>query len=63
MHNLCNGLDTYLFLLFIEVIDDNTNKKVEGEEWPEDDKEDEIDVHVNVDLTNRLLTHLVMKKH
>lgn len=39
---------TYLFLLLVEVVNDDTDKEVQGEERPEDDENDKIDVHVEV---------------
>lgn len=32
----------------VEVVDDDTDEKVQGEERPEDDEDDEVDVHVEV---------------
>ena len=51
-------LSTYLFLLFVEVINNDSDEKVECEERAEDDEEDEVEVHVDVDFANRLLTEL-----
>lgn len=39
---------THLFLLLVEVVDDDTDEKVQGEERPEDNEDDEVDVHVEV---------------
>ena len=52
---------TYLFLLFIEVINDDSDEKIKSEERAEDDEEDEVEVHVDVDFANRLLTELQVK--
>lgn len=46
---------TYLFLLLVEVVNDDTDEKVQGEERPEDDEHDEVDVHVEVVLPLGLL--------
>lgn len=46
---------TYLFLLLVEVVDDDTDEKVQGEERPEDNEDDEVDVHVEVVFPLRLL--------
>lgn len=54
--------NTYLFLLLIEVVDDDSDEEVQGEERPEDDEEDKVEVHVDVHLTNGLLTNLYQKK-
>jgi hypothetical protein len=53
-----NFIDTYLLLLFVEVVDDDSDEEVEGEEGPEDDEEDEVEVHVDVHLTYGLLPNL-----
>lgn len=50
---------TYLSLLLVEVVDDDTNEQVEGEEGAEDDEDDKVQVHVQVDLLDRLLLHLL----
>ena len=44
------GLDTYLLLLLVEVVDDDADEQVQGEEGAEDDEDDEIEVHVDVHL-------------
>ena len=50
--------DTYLGLLLVEVINNNTNEKVEGEEGAEDDEDDEVDIHVEVGFICWLLLNL-----
>ena len=52
-------IGTYLLLLFIEVVDDDTNEQVEREEGAKNDEEDEVQVHVDVHLVDGLLTDLV----
>lgn len=52
------GEETYLFLLLIEVVNDDTDKQVEGEEGSEDDEDDKIDVHVDIALIVWLLVRL-----
>ena len=52
------SLNTYLLFLFIEVIDDDSNEEIEGEEGAKDDEEDKVDVHVDVDLPDWLFTNL-----
>lgn len=54
--------NTYLFLLLVEVIDDDADEQVEREERAEDDEDDKVDVHVQVDLVRRLLFHLKATK-
>ncbi len=39
---------TYLFLLLVEVVDDDTNEQIEGEEGAEDNEDDKVEVHVQV---------------
>ena len=51
-------LDTYLLFLFIEIIDDNSNKQVKREEGSEDDEEYKVEIHVQVTFTNWLLSNL-----
>ena len=46
--------NTYLFLLFIEVINDHTNEEVECEKWAKDDEENKVEVHVDVGLPDWL---------
>lgn len=43
-------MDTHLLLLLVEVVNDDTDKEVEGKEGPEDDEDDKIEVHVDVHL-------------
>lgn len=52
------GEETYLFLLLIEVVDDDADEQVQGEEGAEDDEDDEVDVHVDVVLVLGLLVRL-----
>jgi len=47
--------------LFVEIVDDHTNEQVEGEKGSKDDEKDKVKVHVNVDLTDRLLAQLQEK--
>lgn len=50
--------DTYLFLLLVEIVNNDANEEVECEEGAENDKDDEVYVHVEVDLIRRLLLYL-----
>lgn len=50
--------NTHLFLLLVEVIDDDTNEEVESEEGAEDDEDDEVQVHVQVHLIVGLFLQL-----
>lgn len=56
------SLDTYLLFLFIEIIDDNSNKQVKREEGSEDDEEYKVEIHVQVTFTNWLLSNLKLKE-
>lgn len=38
--------NTYLLLLLVKVVYDDTDKQVQGEEGPEDDEDDEVEIHV-----------------
>ena len=49
---------TYLLFLLIEVIDDDPNKEIEGEERAKDNEEDKVDVHVDVNFPYWLVTNL-----
>ena len=52
------SLYTYLLFLFVEVIYDDSNEEIEGEEGAKDDEEDKVDVHVDVDLSDGLIPNL-----
>ena len=49
---------THLSLLLVEVVDDDADEEVEGEEGAEDNEDDKIEVHVEVDLLDGLLLYL-----
>lgn len=44
--DLCLCCGTYLSLLLVEVINDDTNEEVEGEEGTENNEDDKVQVHV-----------------
>ena len=52
---------TYLLLLFIEVINNDSNEKIESEEGSKDDEEHKVDVHPNVAFSYWLLSDLKHK--
>lgn len=52
---------TYLFLLLVKVVNDDTNEQVECEEGPKDDEDDKVEIHVQVHFILRLFSHL--KQH
>ena len=58
-----SGSDTHLSLLLVEVVDDDADKEVEGEEGTEDDEDDKVQVHVQVHFLDRLLLHLDTHAH
>ena len=49
---------TYLFLLLVEIVDDDTDEQVKGEEGAKDDEDDKVEVHVQVVFIFRLLFQL-----
>lgn len=49
---------TYLSFLLVEVVNNNTDEKIEGEEGAENDENDKVNVHVKVDFSDRLFLHL-----
>ena len=57
------SLNTYLLFLFIEVIDDDSNEEIEGEEGSKDNEEDKVDVHVDVDFPYWLVSNLELGKY
>ena len=52
------SLNTYLLLLLIEVIDDDSNEEIECEEGAKDNEEDKVEIHPNVDLSDWLIPDL-----
>lgn len=53
--------NTYLFLLLVEVVNDDAYEEVQGEEGTKDYEDDEVDVHVEVDLILWLLFNLARR--
>ena len=51
----------YLFLLHVEIFDDNSDEEVESEERTKDDEENEVHVHARSILELRLLVFLQFK--
>lgn len=62
MKNIWRQSSSYLFLLLVEVVNDHTNEEVQGEEGPENDEDNKVDVHVNVDFIFGLVFHLERKE-
>ncbi len=59
MHNPYSaGFNTYLSLLLVEIVNDDTDEEIEREEGAEDDEDDEVQIHVQAVLFNGLLFHL-----
>lgn len=52
-------MHTYLLLLLIEVVDNNADKEVQGEERAKDDKNHEVKIGKAVRLKARLLIFLL----
>ena len=52
-HEGVQGAPAFVLLL-IELVDDDTDQQVEGEEAAEDDEEDKVHVHVDAVLSMRL---------
>jgi hypothetical protein len=47
--------------LFVEIINDDTNEEIKSEERSKDDEEYEVEIHIDVRLSNWLLVHLYYK--
>lgn len=60
--SLVGPCSTYLFLLLVEVVNDDTDEQVQGEERPKDDEDDKIDIHVEVVFPLGLLLVLEGRK-
>lgn len=54
-------LNTHLSFLLVEIVNNDTNEKIEGEEGAKNDEHDKVNVHVKVDFFDRLLFHLKKK--
>ncbi len=46
--HVCQQVETYLGFLLIEVVDDDSDEEVEGEEGAKDDEADKVKVHVEI---------------
>lgn len=53
---------TYLFLLLVKIVDDDTNEEVQCEERPKDDENHKVQVHVQITFPFRLLLTLQKEK-
>lgn len=60
--NIIFSINTCFFLLFVEIVDNHTNKQVKSEKRAENYEEYKIEVHVVIDLTNRLFPVYLKKK-
>ena len=60
---LRSGRNTYLFLLHVEVVDDDADEEVECEERAKHDEQHKVKIHELTLLTHWLLLHLVREKH
>lgn len=52
-------MHTYLFLLLIEVVNNNSNEEVQGEEGTKDDKNHKVKIRKVIRLKARLLIFLL----
>ena len=50
--------NTHLSFLLIEVVNNDTDEEIEGEEGAEYDEDDKVKVHVEVDFSDGLFLHL-----
>lgn len=55
-------INTCFFLLFVEVIDNHTNKQVKSKKRTKNNKKHKIKVHVIIDFTNWLFSVRLKKK-
>lgn len=53
-----NIRNTYLLFLLVEIIYDDTNEQVQGEEGPKDDENNKVKIHVQTFFILRLKFHL-----
>lgn len=53
-----NNLNTYLLFLLVEIINDDSNEKIQSEECTKYDEDDKINIHVQVLLIGGLFFHL-----
>lgn len=51
-------INTYLLFLFIEIINDDSNKQVKSEERTKNNKEHEVEIHVNIGFSDWLFVEL-----
>lgn len=51
-------VSTYLSFLLIEIVDNDADEEIEGEEGAKNDEDDKVQVHVEVDFSNGLFLHL-----
>ncbi len=50
--------NTYLFLLLVKVVNNDTNEEIQSEEGPKDYEDDKIYIHVDVVLIDGLVLNL-----
>lgn len=56
-------INTYLLFLLIEVINDDTNKQIQGEERTKYYEDNKVKIHVKIDFIVRLLIYLQSKQN
>lgn len=59
---MCSICTTYLFLLLVKIVNDDTDEEVQCEERPEDDENHKVQVHVQITFPFRLLLTLQREK-
>lgn len=51
-------VNTHLSFLLTEIVNNDTNEEIEGEEGAKYDEDDKVEVHVEVDFSDWLFLHL-----
>lgn len=59
----CWSRETYLCFLLIEVVDDDPDEEIQGEEGTKDDEDDKVKVHVEINFIHWLGFHLHTQMH
>ena len=54
MAEYCTGIDADLFLLHVEVVNDNADEQIECEERAEHDEKHEVEIHKHSSFGHRL---------
>lgn len=54
IYSRVDSLETYLCFLLIEVVDNDPDKEIQGEEGAKDDEDDKVKVHVDINFIHWL---------